>query len=91
MSTDPPRDTIPVVTESATETTNSAIGMVMPPPEGFLERAVERGLALVHAEEALAALDDDDAIYDEVTVEEDSGVFERVDDGPPTLRNIQSS
>lgn len=75
-------------------------GPVMPPPDGFAEDAVGRGLALVLAEEALAALDDEPtadqgAIEDEETMEEsfddrDSGVFELLDDGPPTLRFIRS-
>ena len=67
----------------------------MPPPADFLEAAVERGLALVLAEEALASLDEEpDAIFDEETVQEDdrdSGVFELWDDGPPTLRFIRTS
>ena len=32
-----------------------AMGLVMEPPEGFLARAVARGLAVVEAEEALVA------------------------------------
>jgi hypothetical protein len=38
-----------------------AMGMVMEPPEGFLERAVARGLAFVQAEEALVDLTAEEA------------------------------
>jgi len=42
-----------------------AMGVVMEPPEGFLADAVARGLAIVEAEEALAACpesDDDEPV-----------------------------
>ena len=51
-----PGFTVPLAPGSWDGTTEAlAMGVVMEPPEGFLARAVARGLAVVEAEEALVA------------------------------------
>jgi hypothetical protein len=64
-----------------------AMGMVMAPPEGFLEEAVARGLAVVEAEEALVAVQQErEVANDAAKPRRGSGVIDlrlTPPDGPP--------